>query len=251
MQARQKQIVEAYQRVQDFLAEYPIPDPGRYGKPKELLDAVVERLTGHTGDQVAGGRLSRAESLRKNALARTLREQHLRPISKIAKAVLRDAPGIQRALKMPSPNLMPTRLIAEALAMKQAVELYSPTFVENGRPADFLEQLDAAIGRLRASLLGRARYVGQKVGARAGLAQEIQRGRTAVDLLDAMVTTAFFGEAEVLARWRAAKRIQGLPGPGSVTDAGTVGTADDNLDPSEAGESGESPSPADESQDAA
>jgi hypothetical protein len=229
MQARQKQVIEAYQRVQDFLAGNPAPPPASYGTPKQLLDEVVARLTDHSTDQVAGGRLSRAETQRTKSLRNTLRELHLRPISKIAKASLRDAPGIERALKMPAPQLSTTQLVAEANGMRDAVAQYSPAFIKNGRPEDFIAKLNAAIEELRQSILGRARNVGKKVGAKEGMSQEIQRGREAVEMLDAIVTTSFASNRDVLAKWRIAKRIQSVPGGGGP--AATGGTADENLAP--------------------
>lgn len=229
MLARQKQVVEAYERVQDFLAANPAPAGTSYGRPKELLDETVARLTEHRTDQVAGGRLSRAERNREGALRRSLRELHLRPISKIAKATLADAPGIDKALKMPAPQLSTTKLINEAKAMRDAVTQYSPTFVTNGRPEDFLARLDVAIEELRGAMLGKARNLGTKVGAKAGLEQEIKRARNAVEMLDAIVTTVFANDRERLAKWRIARRIRGLPGGSAVPATG--GTADENLTP--------------------
>ena len=190
MQGRQKQVIEAYQRVQDFLAANPAPPPASYGAPKKLLDEVIAKLTGHSTDQVAGGRLSRAETQRQKQLRKTLRELHLMPIAKIAKATLRDAAGIEKALKMPDPRMPTTKLIAEANGIVDAVTQYAPTFVTNGRPENFLAQLKGAIEELRLSTLGRARNVGRKVGARAGLGDQIQRGRDAVEMLDAIAPRA-------------------------------------------------------------
>ena len=221
MQSKQKQVIEAYQRVQDFLNANPAPPPATNGAPKELLDQVVGRLTDHTTDQVAGGRMSRAETQRQKRLRTQLRELHLRPISTIARAVLNDAPAIDRALRMPAPQLSTTKLIAEAMAMRDTIAPHEAVLVSNGRGADFLARLDAAIEELRQSQLGRARNVGRKVGAKAGLSQEIRRGRAAVDMLDAIVTTAFVGNQEVLAKWRAAKRIQLLPGGPTETQSVT------------------------------
>jgi hypothetical protein len=232
VEGRQKQVIEAYQRVQDFLAAHPVPPPWSYGLPKALLDDVVERLSDHSTDQVAGRRLSRAETQRQKALRKTLRELHLRPISKIAKVSLAEAPGIQKALVMPAPQLSTTKLISEAKGMRDAVAGYTPVFVRNGRPEDFVEALDAAIEELRQSQLGRARNVGKGVGAKAGLTDEIRRGRQAVEMVDAIVTTAFASNGDVLARWRIARRVQGLPGGGGVSATG--GTADENVAPPQA-----------------
>lgn len=234
MLARQKQQVEAYERAQDFLNTHPAPSGRTYGKAKDTLDGVVGRLTGHRTDQTGGSRLSKAERRREKALQRSLRELHLSPISKIARATLSESPGIEKALKMPAPQLSTTQLIDEAMGMREAVTVYAPTFVANGLPGDFLEQLDAAIAALRGAMLGKARNVGTKVGARAGIAQEIKRGRSAVQMLDAVVTTAFAGDKDTLVKWRVAKRVRAQRG-GRPTVPATGGTADENL----AGASGE------------
>jgi hypothetical protein len=67
------------------------------------------------------------------------------------------------------------------------------------------------------------------VGARAGLAKEIKRGRRAVDVLDTIVKAAFRDDSNVLAEWRSAKRIRALPSgtnarSESNSDGGSGGT---------------------------
>ena len=227
MQSAQKQVIEAFQRVQEFIGQHPVPPPATYDGPKAMLDRVVDRLTAHTSDQARAGRLTGAETRRIRAQMRDLRRMHLKPIAQIAKATLKDQPGIDVALRLPAATIPLTRLVADALAIREAAAQYDPVFVANGRPADFLQRLDDAIARLTQSSLGRARMLGTKVGARAGIAQELQRGRKAVTLLDAIVTTSFADDREVLAKWRLAKRVQAMPGGGAPP--GTGGTADENL----------------------
>jgi hypothetical protein len=215
MQKRQKQVIEAYQRVQAFLADHLLPPPGSYGEPKNLLDDVVARLTTHSNDQVAGGRFGKADTQAQKTLRKVLREQHLKPIAKIAGAVLRGSPGIDKATRMPKPQLTTTQLIAEAGAFRVAATLYEQAFVRNGRPADFIARLDAATEALRQAQLGKARNLGKAIGAKGGMSDEIIRGRDAVEMLDAIVTTSFAGNSEVLAQWRSAKRIRATSGGGN------------------------------------
>ena len=232
MLGREKQQVEAYERVQLFMTEHPAPAGMSYERPRVVLNEVVTRLSGHSVDQAGGGRLSRAERQREKVLQRSVRAL-LNPISTIAKAELAQSPGIENALKMPKPGIGTTALIAEARAMREAVSQYSATFVDNGMPANFLEELDAAIEELRSAVIGKARNVGTKAGARAGIAQEVKRGRSAIQKLDAIVRTAFRGQKDVLAKWRVAKRVRALPGGGIPA---TGGTADENLAPATAQE---------------
>ena len=223
MQVRQKQSFEALRRVQAFLADNPLPPPGSYGGPKELLDDVVARLTGHVNDQVTGGGLSKAEISNQGILRKVLREQHLRPIAKIASAMLRGAPGIDKATKVPRARTTVTQLLAYASSFRTAAAPYEAVFVKNGRPADFLARLDAAANDLLQAQLGQARNFGNAVGAKEGMQDEIARGRDAVEMLDAIVTTAFAGNGQILGRWRSARRVRGLRGGGVRTPSADVG----------------------------
>jgi len=228
MELRQQQVIESYQRVQRFLDAHPNAAgsyAGSYGEPKARLDAVVERLTAHATRQMESGRKGRAETSRQRALKRALREDHLRPIAKIAHAVLHDAPGIAVALRLPRPQLTVTRLLADASAVRNAVAAYQPVFVENALPADFMEELDAAIAALRVSLVDRAESVGARVGARHAIAQEIRRGRAVVEILDVVVTKRFGRDDEVMASWRSAKRVHASPTSGSGSGSAAVGGA--------------------------
>lgn len=230
-----KQVIEALERALAFLGWNPVPPPASYGEPKVLLERVVARLREHAADQVAGVRLARAERKRQKELRKVLRELHLRPISLIAQASLRSAAGIEKALRMPAPQLPVTKLLSEADAMRKAASLYEPVFVKCGRPKDFLAQLDRAMGDLRKAFLGTAAQQGTRAGASAGIVQELKEGRSAIQMLDAIVSTSFAGNPDVLTRWRIAKRIRGLPS-GGVEPAlpeipATGGTADENAAP--------------------
>ncbi len=233
MQGKQKQVREALQRAQEFTTANPLPPPRDYGAPKALLDEAVARLTGQATTQVTGGRLGRAELRREEALRGTLLELHLRPIALIARASLRKQPGIDAALRLPRPQLATSQLISEAQSIRDVASQYEARFVELGRPADFLEKLDEAIAALGGAMLGKAHNFGRRAGAGQGLADTLQQGRDALKLLDAIITTAFAGNPDVLMRWRIARRIRALPGGTPVVPA-TGGTADENVDPKKA-----------------
>jgi hypothetical protein len=219
MQLKWKKQIDALQRVQVFLAARPVAAPATYAEPKEILDDVIEKVRDYATIQVSGQRLSQAEKEKQEELVRRLREHHLRPIAAIAKATLSQSPGIVRALRMPAGNLGVFGLLSAARSIRTSISLYEPVFVKNGRPADFLEQLDAAIAALAESVDGRGGYVRRHVGAKAGIRKELSRGRRAVGMLDSIVRVAFEGQADVLAEWAVAKRVQSLPtATASATD---------------------------------
>lgn len=211
MQSKQKKVIASFQRVQSFLGANPPPAPASYAEPQQVLDDVVAKLSDHAASQVSGKRLSQAEQRRQDSLTKKLRERHLRPIAAIARAHVADTPGIEKALHYPPGNMALLDLIATSQAIRDDIEQYQPLFIKNGRPADFLAQLDAAIAAVKECVASRGQKVGRHVGARAGLRKELLRGRKAVDMLDTIVTVAFDGQDDVLAEWQTAKRVQSLP----------------------------------------
>jgi hypothetical protein len=163
-------------------------------------------------NQVLGRRQRHGEVEAEPTLTRALREEHLAPISRIARAILADAPGIEKALKMPEYYITTLTLISEANAMRDAAAFYEDQFVDAGRPTDFLAQLDAATETLRQCMLGKARNLGLQVGAGAGLERQIQHGRSVLEILDTIVRAAFRDNQQLLAEWRSARRVRAKPG---------------------------------------
>ena len=226
MKAKEKLVLAMLGRVQEFLAEFPPPATAGFTAQKAVLDDVVTRLTEHTTDQLSGRRLSKGEVDKQKALRKELRDVHLGPIAQIARALLSAAPGIDKALKRPNDNLATLKYVAEALAIRDAVRTYAPSFVQAGRPEDFLEQLEQCAEALRQSVLGKGRRIGQTAGATMGLTDEIKRGRKVVLVLDTIVRSAFAHNGDVLGRWRSVKRIGQVVGGGVRA---TGGTADENV----------------------
>jgi hypothetical protein len=69
--------------------------------------------------------------------------------------------------------------------------------------------------------LGKARELGRQVGAGAGIAMDFRRGRMVVDILDTIVRDGFYVDDDLLAEWRSAKRVRGVPGgAGAAPSAG-------------------------------
>lgn len=228
MLVRHKQLLESYERVRDFLAANVPPNPApTFARWRDELAQAIARLNALLGDQVGGTKDRRDDVRRQRAARRALRERHLAPIARIAKAQLADDPMAVESLSMPDGQQSAMKLVAEAIAFRAKAAQHEDVFVQAGRPADFLAQLDAAIEALRGSVLGKARSVGKHVGARAGIGQALRRARQVLGTLDAMVLDAFAGNAELLARWRVAKRVQSPPGARSGPRA-TGGTADEN-----------------------
>ncbi|MBK7907357.1 MAG: hypothetical protein IPJ78_12480 [Gemmatimonadetes bacterium] len=221
MIAKQKQLLETFVRVQAFTVAHPVTGPLSYGTAPETLNEVVPRIREHASMQLTGSARSRAERHVMAKLVRQLLVRHMRPIAAIARAQFGSDSNERMpvAIKMPPAGLGVTRVLQACGSMITAARPFEAVFIANGLPADFLARCTAVRDELEAMLSERAAMVGAHVGARAGLAVEIRRGRNAVDRLDAVVKAAFDGDEETLAKWRAAKRVHQLTGGAAVRDS--------------------------------
>lgn len=217
MQKQEKEVIQSFRRVDVFTGEHPVPSPLTYGEPLEVLKEVLASLGDHSTAQDYGRRVSKAEKRIQHQLMGELRER-LEPIVSVAREKLARTSGIAAALNMPARDVGIEKLLAAAKAIREAAEPYQSVFVASGRAPDFLDRLAQATRDLEATIGGHAKVVGTQVGARAGLKQEIRRGRSAVRLLNSTVREAFKGNDVVLARWRAARRVKQLPSNGGGTE---------------------------------
>lgn len=224
MVAKQKQNLEAFVRVGVFLEQHPVEGPLTYAGPREVLTDVVRRLRELSGSQLAGRALSQAETRLQRELIEGILERHMRPLVTIGRTQIEpdSAVRLPAAIRMPKPGSRATRILAASNGMIEAAQPYEAQFIANGLPADFLARFIAARDELERALGGRAAHVGTQVGATKGLEVQLRRGRRAVARLDSIVRASFFRDEVTLARWRAAKRVQLLPGGVGVRDEDVI-----------------------------
>lgn len=214
MVSKQKQTLDAYIRVGVFLEQHPVTGPLTYAGPREVLADVVQRLREFSSAQVSGRVLSRKETSVQARLVQRIVQRHMRPIVAIARRQLDAEAEVQlpSALRLPKVSERATRILLACDGMIEAVRPFEARFVASGLPADFLAQFIAARDELAAALGGRAAHIGTQVGATRGMAVQMRRGRDAVERLDAIVRASFDGDEVTLTRWRAARRVQLVPG---------------------------------------
>jgi hypothetical protein len=213
MLGRQVKVLEALERTAQFVKTNTPPGAnGKYVEHVGQLETVVGDLRADARDQVLGQRMSRAKTQAVRAAIKTLRETHLRPISRIAFALKDEIPGIERATHLPRRRLHVIKLAAEARGVRDNAKRYEQVFVDSGRDPDFIAKLDAAIAEMVERHKEHARAIGFQVGATAGVVQDIRQARRLVTLLDVQVLTGFADDEAKLAEWRSAKRVQAKSG---------------------------------------
>ena len=128
------------------------------------------------------------------------------PIARIARRAF-GVPGMDVKFALPKRRSDNEAVLAAARGMAQAAESHSAVFVQQeGMPADFLKQLRAAIDELAGVLGVRVENQRRRRTANESVAKLVQRGRAAVDVLDAIVSPRLAIRSDLLATWKSVKR---------------------------------------------
>ena len=227
METRQRRVLDSFERVRTFLAEHPASGTLTYASAREMLEDVITRLRALASTQYLGRAQSRAETRRQADRADALLSEFIRPIVTIARAQLEPTSdvGLPAGLRMPKLPLNPSQLRTVCDGMMEAAREHEALLIANGLPADFLAQFATACVALDRCTNGRAAQRDAHVAARKGLAVQLQRGRRAVERLDAIVRAAFRRDSATLGAWRVAKRLQRTPGGRSVRETGSESEA--------------------------
>jgi hypothetical protein len=202
-------VLNTLTRVQRFLeANAATLQAVNASEYRAELDQSVTALESHAVTQAQSKRVTAAQTVKLRKLRETLKQNHIRPIARVAEARLRKDPDFV-ALRMPPGNSTSRRLIAAGGAMAKAAANHVPTFISAGLPADFLAKLQDATDVLSASLADRGHAATTGTGATKGLDAEMARGRKALKVVDALVVPIIAGDDALLAQWTSAKRYRG------------------------------------------
>ena len=208
---KQQYQFDSLRRVQLFLdtpgdAVGPLKDTDA----RKQLDQAVEQGAAHIVAQGLAEREFGGFARTVKALVADLKGNHMTPLAKFARANLRGVPDYQRLADVPQ-NLSGGRLVSAAKAMAAAAQPYADQLAKAQFPTGSVQQLSAAADALDKALTDRATAQSERVGATAGVKQELALGREAVAKLDPIVLKKLAGQKDLLARWRQAKRVTLTP----------------------------------------
>lgn len=217
MLSKQKEAVQVFTRVRDFLKAQP-PEVG-YGSVDGVvkqLEAVIAELEQNARDQDARHRGAKEGTQLKRAQIRALRGEFMRPIAEAARSIFRSDPASLSAFEMPEVRDY-VGTIAAGEAMAETASRHVPAFVAHGLPEDFVARMQAAATSLRTQLAARDQEFGRRSASTAALRLAYARGRSLVRMLDAMVAPRLASAPPRLAEWRTLSRFARLAA--TTTDA--------------------------------
>jgi len=224
-----------FARVQDFVSSHANDfAPTSLGKElSNTLATIVTELDGHASSE-ASGFGSERQGTSTRSLARAALREDLEAISRTARAMAGDVPGIDEKFRVPPPG-NDQRLLSAARAFATDAAPFSAQFIAHELPADFLADLNADIAALEAAISAQSSGAGNHVAASAAIDDAIDRGVEIVRRLDAIVKNKYANSSSILAEWTSASHTERAP-------RGSAAAAGQTVPPS--GGTGGSPPPA-------
>ena len=147
-------------------------------------------------------------------LAAALRSNRMLQVSRMGKRILRLAPGVERALKVPGKKASPLKICDAADRMVKMVRPAAKLFIARGLPSDFVAGLRDAAREVRELLRRTDTAQRRHAVATAALAVEIRKARAEVQIIDALLLPYTSRDRVMAALWQTAKRVgarQGRP----------------------------------------
>jgi hypothetical protein len=135
---------------------------------------------------------------------------HMRPIARIARAArneLPKTPAVESLQALPRTGGA-EKLLAGAYGMAKAAEPFAKVFTDAALPADFRDRLTDAADAFSASLKEGAGLRSQQTGATEGLRRSLAAARRQVQVIDALVQTAWADQPALLASWNTIRHVK-------------------------------------------
>lgn len=198
-------------RIQGFLtAEAVFVGTAVTPEVRAELDGLVSQLEGYAvqqeeSDGAATAHTALQEEYRKDAYIR-----FVRPIARIAKRSLPQAPEISSLVLMADDTRAPD-VVTKLTKLANAAEVHQQTFISKGLPSDFVAQLRALIAQITATVDVRDRHLGTRAAATTGLKVAQRELKSLIEQLDSVLLPVLRANPTVLADWISSKHIPKLP----------------------------------------
>lgn len=201
-------ILEMLIRVRQFGLSHPAGFPAG-SRGRELLDLVdeyidtIEELLA-TYEQHA--RAAKEKTSVKQAAVAALRKL-MTSISRTARSMARNTPGIENKFQMPGGETV-QELLAAGRSFLTEAEPLKDEFIRRGLAPNFVDDLRGRIMLLDQTVDQQAQKSAARVAANASLTATARSARQTVRELDATVRNVFAADEATLAEWESASHIE-------------------------------------------
>jgi hypothetical protein len=184
----------------------------------QFATALTE-LDGLAASQASGIGASREGTSTRDDAREDLRGR-MEAISRTARAIAIDSPGLEKKFRVPRGE-NDQILLAAARAFAADAVPFTAQFVAHELAATFIDDLKASIANLEAAISDQSGAIGDRVGARAGIAAILEEATIALRKLDPIIRNKYANDPATLAEWTSVSHIERAPKRKTVTPPAT------------------------------
>jgi len=200
---------ETIVRVRDFGSDHA-SDFAATSLANQMFTQVataVTKLDGLAASQASG---APREGTSTRDDAREELRRRMEAISRTARAIAIDTPGLEEKFREPRGE-NDQILLAAARAFATDAVPFAAQFVAHELPATFIDDLKASIAKLEAAIGNQSGAIGDRVGAGAGIAAILEEAMIALRKLDPIIRNKYANDPATLAEWTSASHIERAP----------------------------------------
>ena len=198
-------------RVNNFGAEHSL-DFAASGRGRQLftnLGGMLTEMQDFASAESSGVGTAREGTATRAAAREALRDD-LEAISRTARAIAENTPGLDDKFRLPRADNDQALLNAARAFATDAAPL-SAEFINHELPADFLTDLNTDIANMEAAINHQSSGVGDHVSAGVSIDESIANGMKLVRMLDAIVRNRYADNPATLAEWTSASHTERAP----------------------------------------
>jgi hypothetical protein len=187
------------------------PQPPLFNRVRTQLGESITRIRAYQQTQMAAASTLTGEASLDH-LRNRIRRERMMPLVKVAKPLLRFAPGTAAALRIPHARASSTDVADSAIRLFDALKRHHKLLASAGYPKEFLLEMrkEADIIALAVKRSDKARQ--KRAHATASLAAEFKKAMGYVSVMEGILATRFATDEVFLAQWHVARRVKARQG---------------------------------------
>ena len=212
MDNRQQRTVQTFERILIYLARHPIrPEPPLLASMKQSLTTSIARLRELQRQQASAHNGVSGPDARK--MRQHMRRQVLMPLVRIAKPLLKFAPGTEQVLRVPHARADTKTIAMHALDMAKALTPHAKLLTSAGYPKDFIAAFKKEAQQLAAVTTGADKARQRRSRATAGIRPELKKAMGTVSVIEGILMARVPpGDRASMELWRGTRRVQARVG---------------------------------------
>lgn len=219
MRSEVRRTLEMAARVREFILAHSSTESS-YAPVLARLEERLKRAGTIADRQHEGLVAARAARAHRQELRRVLHFQLLRYLVAVGQVAASDRAELAERFKLPDSNAASTTFLTSVKALIATAKEQKELLVEQGMKAELLDAMDRQVAELEAALESVRTGRRDHIGARAEL--EVITGEILkqIKVLDGITRYRFGMSPELMAEWKAVRRVPGRPQGGVASPKG-------------------------------